>query len=219
MKINEFKIIKELGRGSNGVVYLIKNEHNEEYAMKNKKIVNWDELENQLLFIKEIKKYPNFFSQLKDYEIHKNTKNEFYIKEIYSLIDGSLMSIFNNISLEAKKSLLIQLLYSFYLMLNVIKIINSDANPDNICYIKTNKKYIYLNIKGKRIKLETYGYLIQLIDYDYVIPLYGDLYEKYLKGMKNIDYYNNIIEGDIKIFTEKYLMDYVDLFFGEDSKN
>ncbi len=196
-KLNNYKIIKELGKGGYGVVYLVNNPDNEKnYAMKIEKIREEDiDLDNkfspltkELKFnIKVAKKYPNFFMRLLDYDIVKDCdykwkatekdneinkeleKSPYCFRKIYTLVDGVVCNIRNKISAKALKSLIIQFIYTIYIMYSIEKIIVIDiASCDNVGFIKTNKKYISINVNNKTYQIPTYGYLIQIIDYGYI---------------------------------------------------
>jgi hypothetical protein len=206
MNIDNLIIIKELGKGGDGIVYLVED-FNKQYAMKvekfEEKLFNYE-----LIFTQKIKKYPNFFIQLKNYSLFKLDK-EVYIKKIYSLVDGEIMDIFDNLNQETKVSLVIQLLYSFYIMIKIGYFQIDINNYTNICYKKTSKKYVYLNIKGKRFKIKTYGYLIQIIDYNNIL----DLNDKSNGSFELVDFYHCLLPEKFYTISEKFLKDYVELIF------
>ncbi len=199
MKIDQLKIMKKISRGGSGIVYVVYDKETDmKYALK---ISKWDErlmrkyLPGEIEFNeKVVKKYPDFFIQLKAYEIlddcklfHKKNyarnlfeieereaKNEYFantyysplcIKKVYTLVDGTLSHIFHELSEEAKIAISIQLMYVFYIMLFERKI-QTDTNDGNIGYKKTDKKYIDLHVKNKTYRLNTFGYLVQILDTD-----------------------------------------------------
>jgi len=206
MNIDSFDIIKELGYGGYGTVYLVEKDE-EYYALKIEKILEKDikryidyetpnyyhtfsssPLYNEIDFATNFaNKNPRFFMQLKAWDVvdncqYKNKynnesltplqKSKYCSRKIYSLVDGTLTDLLSEdkINREAIRSLWIQYVYATYL-LDEAGYVLPDTHGDNIGYIKTNKKYIYLTIDSIRKRIPTYGYQIQLIDYGIVVNI------------------------------------------------
>ena len=185
MKFNGLVIEGELGSGAGGDVYLVYDStSNKRYAMKNMEYGEFldDYLLGEIKFNETVvKKYPNFFIQLKGYEItdcslyKKKYMNKPLrcIRKVYTLVDGVVESIFDDLDIDAKVSISIQFMYILYVMLKE-KMFQGDLNPGNIGYVKTNKKYVNLKVKRKIYRLYTYGYLVQLLDTDVIIDISGN---------------------------------------------
>ena len=189
ISLDNIKLIKELGSGFFGKVYLVKNLKNlNEYAMKiqkipekhikiNRKVKQWNEIYFSLDFAN---KYPDqfiylydylitknciykpfFMNKNKDFEYSKNLINSKYcILSFYSLIDGTLDNIIDSLSKKQYYSLIIQISYIFYL-LTQNNYFHTDIHFGNFGYVKTNEIYI----KIFNYNIPTYGYIFKIIDY------------------------------------------------------
>ena len=194
--INKCKIIKELGHGMFGTVFLCEYK-NKKYALKIEHILKSEIKKSssspvwrEIFFSEKFgNKYPDQFIKLHGYDIidncahqqkykfdiellvNKNSKERIKniaqsticIRKIYSLIDGNLDDILDNLSKEQ--------LYSFILQFACITLLlqkngysHGDIKGDNICYVKTNKKYV----KILNYKIPTFGYIYKFIDYGFV---------------------------------------------------
>lgn len=196
MDINKFEIIKELGHGMIGTVFLAKYK-DKEYALKIEHILEKDiekskssSVWREISFCEKFSnKYPDQFIKLYSYDIidkcshkqkyslnikllNKNVQNKikdisksnYCIRKVYSLIDGSLNNILNNLSKNQIYSLILQYSYTILLMHNN-NYIHDDIHNGNIGYLKTNKKYI----KILDNKIPTFGYIFKIIDYGFVM--------------------------------------------------
>ncbi len=114
-------------------------------------------------------KYPNFFIQLKNYQILNTT-----IEKVYTLVNGNILEIFDetDFNFDIEKSICVQMFYIVYVMLKE-KLIQADLNRGNMGYIKTHKKYVILNINNQKYRLKTYGYLVSLLDTDIIFDISG----------------------------------------------
>jgi len=183
--ISKIKINNLISYGMKGTVYNAEY-NNQNYAYKIEHILKTEikKQKNEINFsIKLGNKYPEHFIYLYDYKLinncdHKqqysfNVNNfpdkKYYLKlaksnlciaKLYSLIDGTLDSIFNILNENQLYSLYIQITYILYL-LNKYRYSHNDIHTKNIGYIKTNKEYI--KIFGN--KIPTFGYIYKLIDY------------------------------------------------------
>jgi serine/threonine protein kinase len=150
----QYKIIKELGHGTKGKVYLVEVE-NKFYALKIEKL-------NQVYFWREINFYKNFaltypsnFIQLIDYEIKDNI-----VKKICTLVDTTLDKIIFTLNKFQLLSIIIQITYCVYL-LHTNNYVHGDLRAPNIGVNKTTQTHI--NILSYQIP--TYGCVVQLIDF------------------------------------------------------
>ena len=222
ISLDNIKLIKELGEGYLGKVYLVKDLKNlNEYAMKIQKILEKDKKENrknkkwnEIYFSLDFaNKYPEHFTYLYDYLITKNCthiplfkvkgnvfikngenliKSKYCLISFYSLIDGTLNNIIDLLSKKQYYSLLIQISYIYYL-LQSNNYSHRDTHFGNFGYIKTDKKYIRIF----NYDIPTYGYIFKIIDYGAV------LHKNNLLTNKNKKYFYN--KNELKIFMGKFL--------------
>lgn len=214
--INKFKIIKELGHGMNGVVFLVKY-HDKKYALKIEHIYEKDiEKSNssyiwrEIFFCKKLgNKYPNQFTKLYKYDIisdcnYKHSKNiilniknkidglsqsKYCIRRIYDLVDGTFKDLIYKLSDEQISSFILQLSHTM-MLLQKNGYSHGDIHFGNIGYIKTTKTYI----KILNNKIPTYGYIYKLIDYGFI------------KNKNNNLYIGNRIKFELSYFCEYILI-------------
>lgn len=216
--INKYKVIKFLGQGIVGKVYLV-SKNNVKYAMKIVYTTSHNDsfLQTELKFLETIgKQNPDQFTQLIDYEIIDNCNEVFpdipewipdsertyftklhstkiCVKKIYSLVDTTLSNInLKKLNLNQKYSIIIQILYIVYLF-HQGKYNHGDLHAGNIGVLYVNKQKT-INIFGK--KIPTYGIQLQVIDYD------GILQYDTMSSTKNYQQWDNtekehFIEHDI----------------------
>lgn len=167
--------------------YALKIEHIlKKDIKKDTRTVIWREIDFAEKFAS---KYPNQFIQLIDYDIikdynfkpireftmsklsvkHKENlikldNSRYCIRKIYSIVDGSLNSIIDKLSVKKFYSMLIQIIYICHI-LHEAGYVHNDLHSGNIGYIKTEKKYI--NILGN--KIPTYGKIYQALDFGLVM--------------------------------------------------
>jgi hypothetical protein len=192
--IEKVKIIKELGHGIMGTVYLVEYK-GKNYALKIEHIFDEDIDDktsptwNEILFAENLaNKYPEQFMFLYNYDFINNcelkqkyaadlsyfpeTKQNFLKKLSYSpfcvrKIYSLVDSTLNKVklnNLQERYSMIIQLLYILFL-LESNNYVHSDFHPGNVGVVNTKKKY--LNILGHQVP--TYGRLYQAIDYGGVL--------------------------------------------------
>jgi hypothetical protein len=96
-------------------------------------------------------------------------------------------------------SFIIQVLYIF-LLLHTNNYRHYDNNAGNICFVRTNKKYIRLNKLDMRVK--SFGYQFSLIDYE------SSLHKTYdLSNRDKQIYSDNLLYNmDLNIFIQKVLL-------------
>ena len=150
----QYKIIKQLGFGTKGKVYLIDVE-NKFYALKIEKL-------NKIYFWREINFYKNFaitypsnFIQLIDYEIKDNI-----VKKICTMVDTTLDKIILTLNKFELLSIIIQITYSVYL-LHINNYVHGDLRAPNIGVNRT----IQTHISIESYQIPTYGWIVQLIDF------------------------------------------------------
>jgi hypothetical protein len=192
--IDQVKIIRELGHGMIGTVYLVEYK-GKQYALKIEHVLKSDIQEsnspiwNEIHFAIDVANpNPNHFMKLYDFDFVNscNLKQEYPMdlevlpkqkqKYLISLASSpycirKLYSLVDSTldqvkfnSLQERYSFIIQLLYILYLM-EQKGYVHGDFHSGNIGVIQTNKKYI--NILGHRIP--TFGKLFQAIDYGSVL--------------------------------------------------
>ena len=205
----DYNIIKELGNGMFGTVYLISS-NGVKYALKiehilkkhiqyNKQSPLWREIN----FCKKVaNKYPDYFINLIDYEIidscdHKQNANRDYnskdeeqtftelynsdycVKKIYTVINTTLNKIIFKLDINQLYSLIIQM-FNIFNILHKYNYIHGDIHTGNIGVIETNEKYI--KILGK--KIPTFGYIYKLIDFGLVMNKSDVINKKELNEFK-----------------------------------
>jgi serine/threonine protein kinase len=180
-----YKILNEIGNGVYGKTYKIEY-NNKLYALKKQKILKKNiKLLQEVKFYNWIKKLRKsdkvFFMELYKYNIVDNChleidrtiinkdlkkldKSNHCIEFILDLKDGNLTEL--NLNNQQKISLLIQVIYTIYLM-RKSGWQHKDIHPANICYKKvssTTKVPIYLD---RKYNIDTHGYIFSLIDYGF----------------------------------------------------
>lgn len=190
--IDNYKKIKKLGSGGQGVVYLVMKNSNK-FALKIDHIIDSDINKNLKSYIwRDIEfsnymfnKYPNHFIKLIEYDFIDNCKNKYKIKipidnltqqineinnrnlcsrRIYQYVDYTLDKIIDKINIQQVYSIIIQLAYIIYIMHNE-GYVHGDLHEYNIGIIITKKKYITI----LNYKVKTFGYIVKLIDYGRVL--------------------------------------------------
>lgn len=154
---NDYKIIREIGRGKDGIVYLVEKD-NKNYAMKKEKI--HPKIKREIDFFQSFaNKYPEYFNQLIEYDIEGN-----YSRKIYDWIPNFMSN--TKLSLKEYYSIFIQLIHILHL-LNKNGYVYLDVHPGNIGLVKTNNKFITIN--GKNVP--TFGNLVKLIDFSNILHI------------------------------------------------
>lgn len=222
MNINKFKIIKELGHGMNGVVFLTQYKK-KKYALKIEHIYEKDIQKTSSSYIwreiffceKFANKYPEQFTTLYKYDIisdcdykHNDnfllnlkesvsdiSKSKYCIRRIYDLIDGTINNIIYKLSNKQISSFIIQLSY-IIILLQKNGYSHGDIHFGNIGYIKTTKKYVII----LNNKILTHGYIFKLIDYGFV------------KNKENNLYISNKIKYELSFLFEYILINIINIF-------
>jgi serine/threonine protein kinase len=186
MSLDDFKIIKKLGQGMIGTVYLIES-RGSNYAYKIEHILKKDTIKSktsklyrEISFCKFIKKYPNQFIQLIDYDIIGDcghfqaykvdpggfskekqkefsdlAKSKYCVRKIFTLVDGNLEDILNKLTVKQIYSMIIQLVTMVTIM-HSHGWVHGDFHPLNIGYIKTPEGYTYKAIDYGEVKNNKY---------------------------------------------------------------
>jgi serine/threonine protein kinase len=240
----DYKIIKELGRGLYGIVYLVEYK-GQKYALKRQKILEshleknykskaWRELD----FVNYTSQFPNFFLKLYKYQFiencEHNNKNktkrvplneiEYFnsvknskwcVEFMYELKDGLLSKLLKKLSLNETYSMLIQVIYAIYLIQKE-GYYHTDICPQNIMYTNTNVTHL----KILDFHIPTFGFIYTIIDYGEVVHFKYDLSEtedhKYKLYLENTDIYYLIdILFDFGDVLEKYVGDQNELVLNE----
>lgn len=193
--IDKMKLIKIIGRGMYGTVYLSKYkqklfaykiEHILEKDIHNKKSNIWKEINFSIKFANN---YKDQFMTLYNYDILNNCDhkqdhiwdisffNNKLQKEFTDLSNSNycirkIYSLVDNTLGEIINTLTKEQIYSFIIQFSYIiylletnNYIHGDIHQNNIGVIKTSKKYI----KILNNKVPTFGYIYQLIDYGRVL--------------------------------------------------
>ena len=240
----KFQFIKEIGKGGQGIVYLIKI-NNKNYALKISKILNIESNKyKNFLLNKSIEiglfKYINnlsiedqkLFIKLYDYKIH-NFKSNYYYVYLIEYYDGINLTDFytKNIKILSKQnlSIFIQLLKAIYLLYNG-GYIHNDINFDNILIKKTKKKFF--KFKNKNINYNDFE--IKIIDYSLALnntKILNDninniVFNEIFYSIYIIFFVSKILKINkvkeykkIKIITLKKIINHYKLFYNKIIKN
>ena len=158
--------------------------------------------------IEEKCEFKQEYTEIKKIEINKNVelkeldKSKYCLNLIVDLKDGVLDNLVLN--QEEKQSLLIQIIYSIYLM-RKNNWIHHDIHPGNICYKKVDESTkLILNIDGKKYKIPSNGYIFSLIDYGFCSN------KKLFKTPRDKKAYqqNYQLNFDLWCFLEEYCFNY-----------
>lgn len=229
--MDNINIIKELGHGMVGTVYLISRK-NKKYALKIEHVLEKDLKNNNKSSVwreinfceKFANKYPNQFIQLKSYDFLDNCKHkqhyDFSIKKadkilaelqkshycsrkIFTLVDNTLYNIKHTLNKQQWYSMIIQVAYIGYLM-HSHHYVHGDLHTSNIGIVKTDKKY--MRIFGHNI--QTYGLICKAIDYGFVMN------KNDISNNKERKKYNLLVKDEINKLkydlVETKLWDYID---------
>lgn len=186
-EMNKIKIVKFLGQGIIGKVYLV-SINNAKRAMKIEYIPskNYSFLNTELEFMKEVgNKYPDQFMQLYNYDFIENCKETYpemskwltakqrkkftelrnsglCVRKIYSLVDKTLNTLpLAKLTIPKLYSIMIQIIYITHLM-HSKDFVHGDFHHGNIGIINVNKNKT-IEILGYNIP--TFGIQLQAIDY------------------------------------------------------
>jgi serine/threonine protein kinase len=206
--IDSYKIIKELGYGFLGTVYLVEK-NKKKYGMKIEHVLESDVINKDSKLFRENRfyekfanKYPEHFVTMKEFDIIDNCKHiqkyprkiltrfqeitlelersKFCIRRIITLIDGSLGSIINTLSVNQIYSALLQI-YCITNLMHKNKYVQVDAHINNVGYIKTDKKYIKID----NYNIPTFGYIYKLYDFGFVLHITDTVYGNFLYNKNN----------------------------------
>lgn len=186
-KNDVYKVIRELGYGVTGTVFLVTNKKKQKYVLKIKKIrkedINISHTKNLIYFASNLAiKYPNNLSYMIDSGIinectHSQKKPEFILNkemmndwnktqestycfiEVYNYIKGNTIDHFMG-NQNQNISLFMQMIYISYLI-HKLGYVHMDMHFGNLMGYNTKEKYI--NILG--YKVPTYGIMVSAIDY------------------------------------------------------
>jgi hypothetical protein len=196
-KIDDYKIINELGFGMRGTVYLVskKDNRNKKYAMKIEHILESDIKNPNSSVWKEINfsknfgnKYPDQFITLLDYDIINNCKhiqkyplnlnifnlkkqNEFKELSLSPYCMRKIYTLIDGVLKDIIKTLSHKQIYSMIIqVVNILELIH--LNKYTYWDLNdTNIAYVKTKqefIKIKGYKVPTFGYLFKIIDYGLV---------------------------------------------------
>jgi len=216
---DNIKIVKKLGEGSYGKVYLAKDDISITFACKIIPDKPYNILENELVYkvsnLVVNKVNPNFPITYKTIICNEkqnftnypsNIVNQKYLIMINELCNGDLYDfISNNNYLEDQEFLLnniqqqILAIFAFHYYTNYI---HNDIHLGNFLFLKISPGgYINYNIFGKNIYVKNLGYLWILWDYGLVKQIdnkndilidYENIFLNYIKKNKNGRLYNDI---------------------------
>ena len=218
--IDDMKIIKKLGSGKYGNVYMVQSAiiPNQYYALKIEYMLSTttlDGIDSKIYRYKEFDRevasvYPDIFLQMINYDIKDNCIDErtpkqqknkniinSCIRVVYTVIDGMLINEHQSkMTNNEFYSMVVQLIYSIYLMYNK-GYIHSDVNDKNIGYFKTKETSMKVICNNKICN-------IPLFSKQYIIFDYGNvLHSKFkMSEYENIKYnrYKNLGDLDLLFF-------------------
>ena len=98
--------------------------------------------------------------QFKEYPVHCiiTEKLDYTLDE---LIDEHNYEICN----DEWCSILFQTIFVLIILQDRLNLTHNDLHSSNIMFQKTDKEFIYFNIKGEKYKFKTYGKIVKIIDY------------------------------------------------------
>jgi serine/threonine protein kinase len=218
MDINKFKIIKELGHGMIGTVYLAKYKK-KKYALKIEHILEEDIKESssssvwrEIFFSNKFaNKYPEQFIKLYKYDIIDNCTHEQTYNINVNLLNKSISKRIRNIAKsnycirkvyslidgnlkDILDKLTTKQLYSIILQYSYIILLLHNNGYAHCDIHSGNVAYVKTNKKFIEIldnKIPTYGYIVKLIDYGFIMN-------------KN----NNLSNENRKIYELQFLNEY-----------
>ncbi len=205
----EYKIIKELGYGMIGTVYLIETRE-KNYALKIENILETDQIESsksriwrEINFcLKFANLYPNHFTKLIDYEFIKECKH----KQKYTFDLRDFDKDKQDYLIQLKKSNIC--IYKIYELidttldkmidyLSVNQIYSMIIQLTYISYLLHTNNYVHGDFQTSNIgMIRTQDKFIKILNYD--IPTFGYIY-------KLIDYGVVLHKNDIKNKEEEYI--------------
>ena len=190
--IDNMKIIKKLGSGNDGNVYMVQSATipNKYYALKIEymlSITSLDGQDSKIYRYKEFDRdvasvYPNMFLHIINYDIKNNCNDERTNKQqkttniinsciriVYTVIDGMLINE-NQSKMSDNEfySMVIQLVYSVYLMHNK-GYVHTDVNEKNIGYFDTKEKSIKAQFNNKIFNIPLFSKQYIIFDYGNVL--------------------------------------------------
>jgi serine/threonine protein kinase len=219
---DEYTIIHELGKGIMGSTYLLEDKFGNKFAGKMQHINDEDidnpssKINREIEFSKFTSAHPNRFMKLVSYKfidnctyvheaniVFKMTSEEqenydkvqsskMCVQLIYELKDGTLKTIFTDLTSDQKYSLIIQLAYICKIMSDA-GYRQNDITPRNIMF---NKVPIDQTIDILGYNVPTYGYVYCLIDYGEIMNVkfgFSNEQEKY-------DYENTVSDFDEVVY-------------------
>lgn len=217
LNLEKIKRLKVLGKGMNGVVYLIKYgdklltlkiqpkyTDTPDFIINNSEIICSYTSFNDLIitnFISQLINKKDFIQKFYGYEI---SQNEIWIIKEYIELDFIQYLNQKNISKEDKIITTINLfLVLFETFQNSIKGFHSDFKMENILIKKTKLKSLNINIKGKKYKTKVSGYIPVLTDFgsSFIFNIKN-------KPMKIRRYYKNYYKTNIHNCNKKVYFNY-----------
>jgi len=190
--IDNMKIIKKLGSGNDGNVYMVRSSiiPDQYYALKieymlattsldgpDSKIYRYIEFDREIASI-----YPDMFLQIINYDIKDNcneerTKNQqkykiiinSCIRIVYNIMDGMLLNE-NQSKMKDREfySMVAQLVYGVYLM-HSKGYVHTDVNDKNIGYFNTNDKSIQALCNNQIFHIPLFSKRYIIFDYGNVL--------------------------------------------------
>jgi len=238
--ISNYTIIKTLGKGMHGIVYLVKNIEGEEFAMKVEQIFEKDLEQNSKSPVwREIdfantmsSKYPQQFMKIFEYEnkrcdyIHEldsnrwstmNVKVKQYFEELFSSpfcsikITSIIDIMLHDIIYKISDK---EIIYNLFIQVVYLSyIINKEGYYHRDLHPK-NIGVIYTDDEFINIlgkDIPTNGYILQAIDYGMVIHAKYDLEENERKQLvDDNDLYQNVYKIIFKIMLKELIEKYPD---------
>ena len=238
--MENYKIIKEMGSGMHGTVYLVKNK-GKKYAMKveqvfekdlekNLKSVIWREID----FAKNMsKKYPQQFMKIYDYENKKCNYVHHLSEEKWKSMNPEIKKYYKDLFASPYCSIKITNIVDNMLHNIIYKINNKKVILDlfiqvvNLAYIINKEGYYHRDLHPKNIgvvktknkyikildkKVLTHGYILSAIDYGMVLHKKYILEKWEINALKyDNDLHTNFYKIIFKIMLKNLINKYPDI--------
>ena len=202
-KLSEFTIIKEIGKGANGTIYVVNwKKNNKNYALKKGEIIFEEELKRkieEINLLKEFKERTGLDGVIKIYG-HLCTTNKFGTHYLYELMELADKNWEEEILNRGEKKLYYQeyelmdifiTLIKTFSALQTIHFIHRDINPQNI--MRVNGRLKICDFGNSRV-LKKKGTIVQRIRGSeiFMSPIVFKAYHSDMKAVKHNCYKSDV---------------------------